>query len=442
MEEGTDTALPAAEAVRAEALLAQAGLLLSKHEAHATASGQNFNLFRVLGQETREVRTHSAMLAELLNPKGSHGQRAVFARLFANLIGMDGAKLEDARVSTEKSIDSHSRLDIVLQTDDTCVVIENKIYAEDQDRQLERYQEYAERSKNSKVIYLTLHGDEPSKKSLGGLDVDKVTCWSYERDVIEWLDDCIKEVARIPEIREILAHYQALLRRLTGKSTGELTMEFKQLLRGRQAGTYNFELVPNLALAMTELSIETEWAFWTALKEKLEAQHGRGWQLVHHSPDHPFKEVSEGVLRHAHNPTGRKKWGYGWTFRIESETAADLFRSGGTEVLLRVECDDDSWVYCGLIAVRSTLDGFCRLDRNGAQATFEDWAQRVPESQGGWHVTDEEWLVWSHPRSGGLSLWKQAWLRPESIRSLQEDKDKTVGEFVETLRNLLEKITG
>ena len=35
--------------------------------------GENFNIFRVLGLSTSEVRLHSAFLAELLNPNGDHG---------------------------------------------------------------------------------------------------------------------------------------------------------------------------------------------------------------------------------------------------------------------------------------------------------------------------------------------------------------------------------
>src|SRR6266446_1112235 len=45
-------------------------------------TGEHFNVFRILGLEAAEVRTHSAFLAELLNPKGSPGQGDLFLRLF------------------------------------------------------------------------------------------------------------------------------------------------------------------------------------------------------------------------------------------------------------------------------------------------------------------------------------------------------------------------
>ena len=306
--------------MRAEALLAQAGLLRSKHEAHAAASGQNFNLFRILRQESREVRTHSAMLAELLNPKGSHGQGAVFARLFAKRLRVEGLKLEDAQVWTEASFDSYGRLDILLQTRDheTCVVIENKIYAGDQPGQLERYRDYVRDLgwRYSRVVYLTLHGDEPTKKSLGGLQPEDVMCMSYESDVIEWLDECIKEVARVPQIREILAHYQALLRKLTGKVTGELTVELKELLGNKSGGAYNFELMPDLQQAMTELSVETEWTFWQGLREKLEVKGGPDMGAGPFG-DQRLRGRSERGLASCRSPYAQRNWAKEMGLRLD-----------------------------------------------------------------------------------------------------------------------------
>ena len=51
-------------------------------------------------------------------------------------------------------------------------------------------------------------------------ETDKVTRISYESDIIGWLDACIKEVARIPQIRELLVRYQNLLRKITGTHDG------------------------------------------------------------------------------------------------------------------------------------------------------------------------------------------------------------------------------
>jgi len=58
-------------------------------EAMSRATGEQFNMFRVLGVGHLEVKTHSPILAELLNPKGKHGQGDVFLSLFLYRFEMD-----------------------------------------------------------------------------------------------------------------------------------------------------------------------------------------------------------------------------------------------------------------------------------------------------------------------------------------------------------------
>ena len=58
-------------------LLKQAALLKDKIDALASASGESFNIFTILDRETDEVKTHSAMIADLLNP-GAYTVRAQF----------------------------------------------------------------------------------------------------------------------------------------------------------------------------------------------------------------------------------------------------------------------------------------------------------------------------------------------------------------------------
>lgn len=65
-----------------EAFLAQVRVLADKHEALAAATGESFNLFEILGRETDEVHTHSAILAEMLDPCDSAIHRStMFCRV-------------------------------------------------------------------------------------------------------------------------------------------------------------------------------------------------------------------------------------------------------------------------------------------------------------------------------------------------------------------------
>ena len=55
-------------------LLTQIYAIINKHEGILKLSGENYNIFRILQMGSSEVRLHSAFIADLLNPKGNHGQ--------------------------------------------------------------------------------------------------------------------------------------------------------------------------------------------------------------------------------------------------------------------------------------------------------------------------------------------------------------------------------
>lgn len=429
--------------MREEALLAQVRVLTEKHEALAAATGQNFNLFKILGRETDEVRTHSAILAELLNPNGSHGQGPVFARLFAERFDIPTEGIESAKVWCEETIGKGNRADILMQMDNTCVVVENKIYADDQPRQLERYHKYAKEWPRHKLIYLTLHGDDPSEDSLGKLLLEEVERVSYEQDVLDWLDDCIKEVARVPQIREILAHYHALLRKLTGKSTGELIVDLKNLLRSKQGDTYNFKLAEDIAKALTELSVEAEWNFWQTLKEQLRETGNRPWWLTYAdlptAAVRPSKEVDEDIIRHAHGAGKRDKWWYGLTFRIESKANSKRYYKDDCELLLRVECDGSGWCFYGFIAVDNTQDELHRLSRAEKEHLFENWNKHLSALENGWQ-TGDSWVAWAWPTEN-LPLQKSnGWLTSDAIRLLLEGQ--AVDSLVADIHTTINKLEG
>ena len=67
-------------------MLSQVSSLRRTQQKLALLSGENFNVFRILGLESREVRMHSAFLGELLNPAGSHGLKDAFLKLFVEAL--------------------------------------------------------------------------------------------------------------------------------------------------------------------------------------------------------------------------------------------------------------------------------------------------------------------------------------------------------------------
>ena len=204
------------------------------------AKGEHFNLFSVLDIETKENKTHSAFLAELLNPNGSHKKGAIFLQHFLTAIShtnnLEQSNLkhqpfisENATVlvelpigkvqlynnENEKHKSTGGRIDIYLRDKkENSIAIENKIYASDQEAQMQRYYNY--KKNNYVVYYLTLLGDEPSKESKLKLKSNKdFFNISYKTDIVNWLELCLKEVPNFTSLREAINQYILLIKKLT-----------------------------------------------------------------------------------------------------------------------------------------------------------------------------------------------------------------------------------
>jgi hypothetical protein len=64
---------------------------LQKHQREIEKiKGETFNIFSILGVESKENKTHSSFVAELLNPKGSHYMGSLFLKAFLNQIKYNG----------------------------------------------------------------------------------------------------------------------------------------------------------------------------------------------------------------------------------------------------------------------------------------------------------------------------------------------------------------
>jgi len=144
-------------------LLSQVGIINQKNAQLLEATGQNYNIFNILGLSSNETRLHSAFLANLLDPHGSHGLKAKPLDAFLKIIGATHLDSSTASVAIEKHVglvtDSEGgRIDIFISDKNrNSLIIENKIYAGDQPNQLLRYFNYAKSScKEFKILYLTL----------------------------------------------------------------------------------------------------------------------------------------------------------------------------------------------------------------------------------------------------------------------------------------------
>lgn len=181
-------------------------------------TAENFNLFSILGMETDEVATHSRFIAELLNRKGSHGQGDKFLSNFLKIFAPD-SKLNPrkSQVRIEYYIgkvtkESGGRIDILIRDwKDNIIMIENKVYAVEQHNQLLRYHRAFPKGK---LIFLTLTGEESRQDSSKGL----YESFSYDTDILNWLEKCKNDMQDIPPIKEIISQYINLVKKLTNQN--------------------------------------------------------------------------------------------------------------------------------------------------------------------------------------------------------------------------------
>lgn len=207
----------------AQNLASETGILAKSYARVSKAKGEYFNIFSILNMETNEEQTHSKFIAELLNPRGRHGMVDRFLELFLEKFEIEDFRTELAKVDVEYHVgrvsDEHGgRIDILVRSGAKSIVIENKIYAGEQHNQLLRYHNaFGEKE----LFFLTLDGAESSQHN--DLVRRKVNYRniSYEEDILDWLDACLKEAATVPVVRESIGQYMNLVKKLTGQNINQ-----------------------------------------------------------------------------------------------------------------------------------------------------------------------------------------------------------------------------
>ncbi|KAA6345037.1 hypothetical protein EZS27_007379 [termite gut metagenome] len=241
----------------------------------SSLSGEKFNIFQIIKLTTYEVRVHSAFLAELLNPKGSHGQGSIFLELFTKQLELPELDYSNCNVEVEKFIGSLNeekteggRMDIFISDNKgNCIAIENKIYAGDQENQLVRYKNYCDKvgTKSSTLIYLTLDGKKASDCSAENVKYFPI---SYQWDIVKWLESCRKESAMLPIVREGITHYINLIKYLTNQSINEAMSD--EILKIITSTPENLEASNIIVNNINNAKSNIQWKFWEALRTSIE----------------------------------------------------------------------------------------------------------------------------------------------------------------------------
>lgn len=147
-------------------------MISAAEKAHDTVSQRiapHFTSFQFISPNENGL---SDIIAQFLDPDGRHGQRDVFLKSLLSRIGMKGASTSGVAVKREATVvDRGGFIDILIEAPEWRVVIENKPWAGDQDKQLERYWAHITRGNFTpawcRLVYLSKKGQPPERHSLG-----------------------------------------------------------------------------------------------------------------------------------------------------------------------------------------------------------------------------------------------------------------------------------
>ncbi|GFM65691.1 PD-(D/E)XK nuclease family protein [Pseudomonas lijiangensis] len=236
--------------------------VLLRAELHRPPS---FNLFTLLRSGSDEVRLHSRYLAFLLNPQSAHAAGSKLLQLLLDALNIEGFDCRDVTVEVE-----YRNVDILIRNGKRqAIIIENKLYAEDQDAQLFRYLKtlQGEGYHTYPPVYLTLDGRDADTRSCLGIDYQRV---SYADDILPWLEQCQPLVIREAAVRESLLQYIDLIAKLTFQNQGHAYMDaIKQTLHQGN----NLLVVRDLQKAYTETLKDIQLEFWQAIAQCIEAKY-------------------------------------------------------------------------------------------------------------------------------------------------------------------------
>ncbi len=196
----------------------------------------SFNVFDYLNPDENLL---SQIIADLLNPNGSHGQDNIFISAFLAKLHKVGCKLPknwhsftEANVVNEASTSFISntarRIDIRIELPGPFGIgIENKPWAEEQEAQLADYRKELERryKGNFVLVFLCQRGRLPisiKDTELSELKENGMAAvLNYSDEFLSWLQDCIK-LTEADKVRHFLKDF---LRYVETKLSGNIQKE-------------------------------------------------------------------------------------------------------------------------------------------------------------------------------------------------------------------------
>lgn len=264
--------------------------IIQNNEQEVNKTGKGFNLISILGMEHNERYTHSNIITELLKADGSHTFGNRFFELFLAEVGISDFSTKNYEVLTEEYVGQincgenesiRTFLDIVIKDKNTgkVILIENKIWAEDQPYQIERYYEKYN-SRIVKLFYLNVHDYDYSfdlervERVLSDNEREELQRIkavyqkiSYEKNIKNWIANCIVVSSEKLFVRiQIETYYQTILKISNQDIYKKMNEQIKSKITESEE---SFEAAREIAHTFTALSNSIGLEFYRKLKEML-----------------------------------------------------------------------------------------------------------------------------------------------------------------------------
>lgn len=257
---------------RIEEIIKDISKIIKENKEEINKTGKGFNLISLLGMEENERYTHSNIIAELLKPNGTHTFGNKFFELFLNELKIKDFSISNYEVITEEyagpQLGIRTFLDIVIKDKTTGkkILIENKIWAEDQPMQIERYYE-AYKGKILKLFYLNVNEWTECPTDRKEI-IDVFENISYKKNIKNWLDKCIEIASEKPFISKQIEVYKEIILKITNQNIykkEKIEME-SRIIKNFES----FETAIEIEKFITNFKDEKKKEFRTKIKKSIE----------------------------------------------------------------------------------------------------------------------------------------------------------------------------
>lgn len=360
-----------------QSLLEKTNTIVSRYNQLLDNTGGRFNIFKVIGLSTEETRLHSAFLTELINPHGTHGLKDQFLAAFIKHCIEDYIDFytEDSKCEAEyyigpKTETTGGKIDILIRDKiNQAIIIENKINAPDQERQMLRYYNHSKSYNNARLIYLSLDGKDPSEYSTGKEHFEFKTI-SYQYEIINWLTECKKIAVDFPLVREGITHYMNLIKQLTNTSSmDEMKNEIISLI---MQSSDNMQNAFELAKVLTDVRIKLQWEFWKQLERDLfqvgikieeeDSKRVKHWKIKSYYTKQRNRDIHYGLWTEIHNKEG---------------------------ITIHWGCEIEDNIYTGFTIEKNGVGGIANTKE------FEQYRTIILECNNAYQ-SNSNWLGWKH----------------------------------------------